>query len=75
MGDDVRSLKDALADLSARLERMDAKMTDLKNQMQIMQNPPAAPPVRQYRAEPRLCCHLPRRRQVVKARSRRRPWA
>ncbi len=44
MGDDVRSLKDALADLSSRLERMDAKMTDLKNQLQIMQNPPAAPP-------------------------------
>jgi tol-pal system protein YbgF len=44
MGDDVRSLKDALADLSARLERMDAKMTDLKNQMQVMQSPPSAPP-------------------------------
>lgn len=43
MGDDVRSLKDAIADLSARLERMDAKMTDLKNQLQIIQNPPAAP--------------------------------
>ncbi|MBV8829547.1 MAG: tetratricopeptide repeat protein [Acidobacteriaceae bacterium] len=43
MGEDVRSLKDALADLSGRLERMDAKITDLKNQMQIMQNPPAAP--------------------------------
>jgi tol-pal system protein YbgF len=43
VNDDVRSLKDALADLSGRLERMDAKMTDLKNQLQIMQNPPAAP--------------------------------
>lgn len=43
MGDDVRALKDSLADLSARLERMDAKITDLKNQMQIMQNPPPAP--------------------------------
>src|SRR5579885_3407642 len=43
MGDDVRSLKDAIADLSARLERMDAKMTDLKNQLQIIQNPPSAP--------------------------------
>ncbi len=43
MGDDVRSLKDALGDLGARLERMDAKITDLKNQMQIIQNPPAAP--------------------------------
>lgn len=44
MGEDVRSLKDALTDLSSRLERMDAKMTDLKNQLQIIQNPPAAPP-------------------------------
>jgi tol-pal system protein YbgF len=43
MGDDVHALRDALNDLSARLERMDAKMTDLKNQMQIIQNPPAAP--------------------------------
>jgi tol-pal system protein YbgF len=43
MGDDVHALKDSLNDLSARLERMDAKMTDLKNQMQIIQNPPAAP--------------------------------
>ncbi len=43
MGDDVRSLKDALGDLGARLERMDAKITDLKNQMQIIQNPPPAP--------------------------------
>jgi len=41
--DDVRALKDALADLSGRLERMDAKLTDLKNQLQIMQNPPPAP--------------------------------
>ncbi len=43
MGEDTRALRDALADLSARLERMDAKITDLKSQMQIMQNPPAAP--------------------------------
>jgi tol-pal system protein YbgF len=41
--EDVRALRDALADLSARMERMDAKITDLKNQLQIMQNPPAAP--------------------------------
>lgn len=43
MGDDVRALKDSLSDLSARLERMDAKITDLKNQIQIMQSPPPAP--------------------------------
>jgi tol-pal system protein YbgF len=43
MGDDIRALKDALNDLSARLERMDAKITDLKNTIQVMQNPPPAP--------------------------------
>ena len=43
MGEDTRALRDSIADLSARLERMDAKITDLKNQMQIMQSPPPAP--------------------------------
>ena len=43
MGDDVRALRDALNDLNARLERMDAKITDLKNQIQIVQSPPPAP--------------------------------
>jgi len=43
VGEDVRSLKDSLADITARMERMDAKITDLKNQMQIMQSPPSAP--------------------------------
>jgi tol-pal system protein YbgF len=43
MGDEVRSLKDALSDLSGRLERMDAKMTDIKNQIQVIQSPPAVP--------------------------------
>lgn len=41
--EDVRALRDALADLSGRLERMDAKITDLSKQLQIMQNPPPAP--------------------------------
>jgi tol-pal system protein YbgF len=43
VGDEVRSLKDSLGELSGRLERMDAKLTDLKNQLQIMQSPPPAP--------------------------------
>ena len=43
MGEDTHALRDTLADMTARLERMDAKITDLKNQLQIMQNPPAAP--------------------------------
>jgi tol-pal system protein YbgF len=44
VGDEVRSLKDSLAELNTRLERMDAKLTDMKNQIQIIQSPPAAPP-------------------------------
>ncbi|MFL6450377.1 MAG: tetratricopeptide repeat protein [Bryobacteraceae bacterium] len=43
MSEDTKALRDALADLASRLERMDAKMTDLKNQLQIMQSPPPAP--------------------------------
>src|SRR3954452_3989281 len=43
MSEDTKALRDALADLAARLERMDAKVTDLKNQLQIMQSPPPAP--------------------------------
>jgi TolA-binding protein len=43
VGEEVRSLKDSLADITARMERMDAKITDLKNQLQIMQSPPPAP--------------------------------
>jgi len=43
MSEDTKALRDALGDLAARLERMDAKMTDLKNQLQILQSPPPAP--------------------------------
>src|SRR3954468_12345007 len=43
MSEDTKALRDALGDLAGRLERMDAKMTDLKNQLQIMQSPPPAP--------------------------------
>lgn len=43
MSEDTKALRDALADLAGRLERMDAKMTDLKNQLQILQSPPPAP--------------------------------
>jgi TolA-binding protein len=43
VGEEVRSLKDSLADITARMERMDAKISDLKNQLQIMQSPPPVP--------------------------------
>jgi tol-pal system protein YbgF len=44
VSEDVRALRDSLNDLNARLDRMDAKITDIKNAQQIQQNPPAAPP-------------------------------
>ena len=43
MGDDVHALQSTLNELNTRLERMDAKITDLKNQISISQNPPPAP--------------------------------
>jgi tol-pal system protein YbgF len=52
VGDEVRSLKDSLAELNTRLERMDAKLTDMKNQIQIIQSPPAAPPPADSNATP-----------------------
>jgi tol-pal system protein YbgF len=44
VSEDVRALRDTLNDLNARLDRMDAKITDIKNAQQIQQNPPSAPP-------------------------------
>ena len=65
MNDEVRSLKDSLADITARMERMDAKMTDLKNQLQIMQNPPSAPPSTRREVSPLLDRSSPRSPQSV----------
>ncbi len=52
MSEDTKALRDALGDLAARLERMDAKMTDLKNQLQILQSPPPAPAATGTPAQP-----------------------
>ncbi|HEX4807418.1 MAG TPA: tetratricopeptide repeat protein [Bryobacteraceae bacterium] len=44
VGEDVRALKDSLADVESRLDKLDAKITDVQRTMQIQQNPPQAPP-------------------------------
>jgi tol-pal system protein YbgF len=44
VGEDVRALKDSLADVEARLDKLDAKLSDVQRTIQIQQNPPQAPP-------------------------------
>jgi TolA-binding protein len=41
--EDVHGLRDTINDLSSRMAKLDAKVTDLGNRMSIMQNPPGAP--------------------------------
>jgi tol-pal system protein YbgF len=44
VSEDVRALKDSLADVEARLDKLDAKLSDVQMTIQIQQNPPQAPP-------------------------------
>jgi tol-pal system protein YbgF len=44
VSEDVRALKDSLADVEARLDKLDAKLSDVQRTIQITQNPPQAPP-------------------------------
>jgi tol-pal system protein YbgF len=44
VSEDVRALKDSLADVESRLDKLDAKLSDVQRTMQIQQNPPQAPP-------------------------------
>ena len=62
VGEEVRSLKDSLADITARMERMDAKITDLKNQLQIMQSPPPVPIGQRHLPNDAALDHAPPRR-------------
>ncbi|HXE11971.1 MAG TPA: tetratricopeptide repeat protein [Bryobacteraceae bacterium] len=43
LSEDVHGLRDTVNDLSSRLAKLDAKVTDLGNRLSIMQNPPSAP--------------------------------
>lgn len=44
VSEDVRALKDSLADVESRLDKLDAKLSDVQRSIQIQQNPPQAPP-------------------------------
>ena len=44
MGNDLRTLSQAVGDLTALLNRMQAQLTDINNAIKVMQAPAAAPP-------------------------------
>lgn len=43
MSDEFRSVREAVADLTARMGKLDAKLTDLNTAISTLRNPPAAP--------------------------------
>jgi TolA-binding protein len=43
MSDELRSLKESIADMNSHLSKLDAKVTDVGNQITLARNPPAAP--------------------------------
>ena len=44
MGGDLRTLSQAVSDLTALLNRIQAQLTDVSNAIKVIQQPPAAPP-------------------------------
>lgn len=44
MGTDFRALRESVDDLSSRMQKLQAQLTDLANTIKIMQNPPTPPP-------------------------------
>ncbi len=44
MADEFRSVREAVADLSARMSKLDAKLTDINTAVSTLRNPPSAPP-------------------------------
>ncbi len=44
MGSDLRTLTQAVSDLTALLNRMQAQLTDVNNAIKVIQQPPVAPP-------------------------------
>ena len=50
MGAELHTLGQAVGDLTALLNRMQAQLTDLGNAMKVMQSPPAAPPAQSGQA-------------------------
>lgn len=44
MSDEFRSVREAVADLSSRMAKLDAKLSDISTAVSTMRNPPSAPP-------------------------------
>ena len=44
MSEDFRNLRETVNDLSARMGKLDSKVTDLGNMINVLRTPPAAPP-------------------------------
>ncbi len=44
MADEFRSVRESVADLAARMGKLDAKLTDINSAISTLRNPPAAPP-------------------------------
>ena len=44
MSEDFRAVRESVLDMNSRLNKLDAKMTDLQNTINVFRNPPSAPP-------------------------------
>ncbi|MGI8746448.1 MAG: tetratricopeptide repeat protein [Bryobacteraceae bacterium] len=44
MSDDFKAVRESVLDMNSRLGKLDAKMSDLQNVINVMKNPPAPPP-------------------------------
>ena len=44
MSDDFRSVRESVLDMNSRLNKLDAKIADLQNTINVVRNPPSAPP-------------------------------
>ncbi len=44
MGDEIRNVKESVADMNSRLGKFDARLVDIKNTLSLLANPPAPPP-------------------------------
>jgi len=52
MAEDFRSVREAVLDMNQRLGKLDAKVTDLQHLIDVLRNPPAAPPATDGGGEP-----------------------
>lgn len=44
MSDDFRSVRESVLDMNSRMNKLDAKLTDVKNSIDVIKNPPTPPP-------------------------------